>query len=68
MDEHKAVTIEGRRLAMFPRLNQIRVETSEMISEVLTPEEPTFMGFTQHELCERMDAFLTSEIARKRGR
>ena len=26
----------------------------------------TFMGFTQHELCERMDKFLTREIERKR--
>lgn len=28
--------------------------------------EPTFMGFTQSELCQRMDDFLKREIERKR--
>lgn len=28
--------------------------------------EPTFMGFTQSELCQRMDDFLKYEIERKR--
>lgn len=28
--------------------------------------EPTFMGFTQSELCERMERFLVQEIEKKR--
>ena len=29
-------------------------------------QEPTFMGFTQSELCARADAFLTAEIEKNR--
>lgn len=29
-------------------------------------KEPTFMGFTQSELCARMDAFMTAEIEKNR--